>query len=214
MRLFNIGLIRVLTTDDKDLLNIHGKILQGNFPFEVESRCIPDQSTGVYSEETHLKAVPKVLGLAIEMEKEGKEGIIISCAADPGIEEAKQVLGIPVVGAGTAVASIALGFSQKVGVLNLTESTPEAMKQVLSKYLIAEETVSTKNTLTLMTNEGMESIIKSSLKLKKSGVEVIALACTGMSTMNAASKIKDRIDVYVADPVIAEGMIMWNLLNF
>ena len=72
MKLFNIGLIRVLTTDDKDLLNLHGKILQDNFPFVVESRCIPDQSTGVYSKETHLKAVPKVLDLAIKMEKEGK----------------------------------------------------------------------------------------------------------------------------------------------
>lgn len=214
MKFFNIGLIRVLTTDDKDLLNLHGKILQNNFPFKIESKCIPDQNTGVYSEETHLKAVPKVIALAIEMEKEGKDGIIISCVADPGVEEAKQILGIPVVGAGAAVSSIALGFSQKVGVLNLMESTPKVMKQVLSKYLIAEETVSAKNTLTLMTTEGVENILKSSLKLKQSGVEVIVLACTGMSTINAASKIKNKLDVYVVDPVIAEGMIMWNLLKF
>jgi len=183
MKIFNIGLIRVLTTNDRELLNLHGNIiLRNNFPFKVESNCIPDQYTGVHLEETYLKAVPKVLDLAVEMEKKGKDGIIISCAGDPGVEEAKRVLQIPVVGAGAAVASIALSYSAKVGVLNLTKSTPEGMKQVLGRHLIAEKTVDAKNTLELMTPKGIENIIQSSLKLKQLGVEIIALACTGMTT--------------------------------
>jgi Asp/Glu/hydantoin racemase len=215
VKTFKIGLIRVLTTDDRELLNRHGKILQENFPFfEVESRCIPEQYTGVHSEETHLKAVPKVVDLAVEMEKEGKDGIIISCAGDPGLEEARQKLRIPVVGAGASAASIALGCSRRVGVLNLTESTPEGMKQILGKHLVAEETVDAENTLELMTLEGMESAVRSSFKLKSSGAEVIALACTGMSTIGAAARIKERIGIHVIDPVIAEGMVMWSLLRF
>lgn len=214
MKTFNIGLIRVLTTEDKELLDLHGNILQNNFPFKVESRCIQDQYTGVFSEETYFKAVPKVVKLAVEMEKEGKDGIIISCAGDPGVEEAKQMLKIPVVGAGCAVACISLGYSLKVGVLNLTASTPKIVKQMLGKNLIAEETVNVKNTLELMTHEGTENIIQSSLKLKKAGVKVIAMACTGMSTVNAANTIKERVDIHVTDPVIAEGIVMWSLLRF
>jgi len=49
MKIFNIGLIRVLTTNNRELLNFHGNILHDNFPFEVESNCIPDQYTGVHS---------------------------------------------------------------------------------------------------------------------------------------------------------------------
>lgn len=36
MKIFNIGLIRVLITNDRELLNFHGNILHNNFPFEVE----------------------------------------------------------------------------------------------------------------------------------------------------------------------------------
>jgi len=90
MKIFNIGLIRVLITNDRELLNFHGNILHNNFPFEVESNCISDQYTGVHSKETYLKAVPKIIDLAIEMEKKGKDGIIISCAEDPGVVEAKR----------------------------------------------------------------------------------------------------------------------------
>jgi len=214
VKTFNIGLIRVLTTEDEEVLNAHGKILENNFPFRVESRCIPDQYTGVHSEETHRKAVPKVVKLAVDMEKKGKDGVIISCAGDPGLEEARAELQIPVVGAGAAVASIALGYSRKVGVLNLTESTPEAIKDILGKHLLAEETVEAENTLDLMKPEGMQSMLECSLKLKKAGAEVIALACTGMSTMNAAGKIREKVGIPVIDPVVAEGMIMLSLLKF
>lgn len=213
MKIFNIGLIRVLTTNDRELLNFHGNILHDNFPFEVESNCIHDQYTGVHSKETFLKAVPKILDLAIEMKKKGKDGIIISCTEDPGVTEAKRALQIPVVGAGTAVALIAFSYSTKIGVLNLTKSTPGGVKQILGRRLIAEKTINAKNTLELMTSEGIENIIQSSLELKKLGVEVIVLACTGMSTVNAASRIEKRVGIRVVDPVIAEGVVMWSLLK-
>lgn len=213
MKRFKIGLIRVLTTDDEELLNYHGRILQGNFPFEVESRCIPDQYTGVHSEETHRKAIPKVVELADQMEKEGKDGVIISCAGDPGLEESRQRLSIPVVGAGTASALLAIACSKRVGVLNLTQSTPEAMKRILGRCLVAEETVDAENTLELMTPKGMESIVSAASKLKKSGVETIVLACTGMTTINAATLIKEKTGIHVIDPVIAEGAVMLGLLK-
>ena len=44
---YRIGVIRVLTTEDPELLNLHGRLLERYFPmFRVESRCIPDQYEG------------------------------------------------------------------------------------------------------------------------------------------------------------------------
>jgi Asp/Glu/hydantoin racemase len=39
----------------------------------VVSRCIPDQPEGIHDGETERIAVPKVLALAKEMEREGME---------------------------------------------------------------------------------------------------------------------------------------------
>ena len=41
---FKIGLIRVLTTEDEEVLSAHGKQIMSYFPeLQVETKCIPDQ---------------------------------------------------------------------------------------------------------------------------------------------------------------------------
>ena len=74
-----IGLIRVLTTEDTHLLNSHGRVVESRFrELKVESRCIDDQPTGIYDEETSAVAVPKIVALGEEMERAGAEAIIES----------------------------------------------------------------------------------------------------------------------------------------
>ncbi len=210
-----IGLIRVLTTDDSDLLQAHGAIIEKNIPeLKVESRCIPDQPTGVHSEETHRKAVPKILELAKEMEKEGLQGIIISCAGDPGLEESRAVLKIPVLGAGKTLALTALICGDKVGVLSLSGETPVNMKNILGDALVAEESAGAENAVELMEAGKMERVLASCQRLKNRGAEVIVPACTGMSTIGAAQKIIDELNIKVIDPVVSEGIAMWSILKF
>ena len=53
MRQYKVGLIRVLTTDDEELLQCHGRLIQQYFPMlEVQSRCIADQPEGIHDDET------------------------------------------------------------------------------------------------------------------------------------------------------------------
>ena len=68
MRKYKVGLIRVLTTSDPELLTLHGKLLEKYFPFfEVESRCIPNQPEGIHDEETMVVGVPKVIAMTKQM---------------------------------------------------------------------------------------------------------------------------------------------------
>ena len=85
MKTYKVGLIRVLTTEDEELLQLHGKLIESYFPmFQVVSRCIPEQPEGIHDDETFAVGVPKVVNLAVELWKEGCQAIIISCAGDPG----------------------------------------------------------------------------------------------------------------------------------
>ena len=44
MRKYTVGLIRVLTVQDKELLNTHGKIIEKAFPeLKIVSKCIENQ---------------------------------------------------------------------------------------------------------------------------------------------------------------------------
>ena len=52
-----IGLIRVLTTEDAQLLQTHGRLIMERFPsLQVTSRCIPDHPSGVHNEATERSA--------------------------------------------------------------------------------------------------------------------------------------------------------------
>ncbi|MFN3268355.1 MAG: AroM family protein, partial [Zestosphaera sp.] len=210
-----VGLIRVLTTKDEELLNLHGRIIESAFPeLRVVSRCIEDQPKGIYDRESEELAKPKILRLAREFEKEGVNAIIVSCAADPAVKEARKEMRVPVIGAGSAAASIALAYGDKVGVLNLTEDTPEVIKRVLGSHLVAEgKPEGVRNTLDLMTNWGREAAKKALNDLLKHGVDVIVLACTGYSTIGFARIAEEIAGIPVVDPVVAAGAVTLNILR-
>ena len=68
MKTYKVGLIRVLTTEDEELLELHGKLIQSYFPMlQVVSRCIPEQPQGIHDDETFAVGVPKVVNLAVEL---------------------------------------------------------------------------------------------------------------------------------------------------
>ncbi len=209
-----VGLIRVLTTNDQDLLELHGKkVMEWFSDLEVISRCIPDQSDGIHDDMTERMAVPKVIALAKEFESEGFDGILISCAGDPAVNELKDVLSIPVVGAGRTSACVALSFDLPVGVLGITDDVPTNMKVVLHDRMIAwVKPHDVRSTLDLMTSAGRTNTLKAAQELKQKGAKVLALACTGMATIDVASLIAKETGLIVVDPLKAAAATLWTAL--
>ena len=210
MKKINVGLIRVITTDNKDILYAHEKKLIENFPnLNVITRCIPDQPEGIYDENTEKKAIPKIIELAIQFEKECADIVFISCAKDPALVELRQVLNIPVIGAGSSCAAFAVSISNKVGILMITQSAPKLMTNILGESLrcsIRPEKVY--STLDLLTQEGKTSALKATGMLIEAGCDTVVLACTGMSTIGLADTIKNEFKVKVIDPILASGFFM------
>ncbi|WP_235507131.1 aspartate/glutamate racemase family protein [Thermococcus barophilus] len=215
MKNYTIGLIRVLTLKNLELLNLHGKLLEAAFPeLKVITKCIEDQPHGIYDRKSEEIAKPKILRLVREFENIGVDAIIISCAADPAVKEARREVNVPVIGAGSAAASLALAKGRKIGVLNLTEETPEVIKEILGENLVAEEhPEGVRNTLDLMTEEGKTAAIEAAKRLKEKGAEVIVLGCTGMSTIKIAPVLEEAVKIPVVDPVLASGAVALYVLR-
>ena len=210
-RKFQVGLIRVLTSDDPEFVNMHGQQIMNAYPtIEVESRCIPDQYEGIHSKELGEIAVPKIVKLAVEAFAD-KDMIIVSCADDPGVKEIRAVLpGKRVTGGGETTVGVALGHSEKVGVLGITDYAPEAYGRILGDKLIANvRPEGVHSTLDLMTPEGHDNCIRAGFKLKEMGAGVIALGCTGLATIGIAKELEETCGLPVIDPVLAEGLFAY-----
>ncbi|MFQ3619695.1 MAG: aspartate/glutamate racemase family protein [Spirochaetales bacterium] len=210
---YTIGLIRVVSFTNPELIEKHGTHLQQAFPtFRVISKCIPDQPEGIFDYESEARAVPKIVSLGKQLAaEEGVDALIVSCAADPAVAELREELPIPIIGAGSAAASLALAYTSRVGTLGITEATPLAMKKILGPYLVGElKPEGIKTTLDLMKPAGKEKVITAGKKLlAESNSRVLALACTGMSTIGIAQELEEALGIPVIDPVLASGYCAW-----
>ena len=206
---FKIGLIRVLTTEDQEVLQAHGKQIMEHFPMlEVETKCIPDQYEGIHSPELGELAIPKIVATAKTFQD--VDMIIVSCADDPGVAEIRQALpGIPVTGGGETTVALALKYGEKIGVLGITDYAPQAYLRMIPDKIILGKPEGVDSTLDLMKPEGRENVIKMGLELKEQGAQVIALACTGLATIGVAQELEKATGLPVIDPVLAEGLFAY-----
>ncbi len=204
---FRLGVIKVLTRHDPEWLNNHGRIIENLFPdIQTVSRCIEDQPQGIFDEATLKRAEPKILQLASEMEGEGLDGLFVSCAEDPAVERISQSAKIPVLGAGTASALMALTYRKPVGVLGIEAKAPIPMEGLLGKRMTgAARPKGVVNALDLHQPDAEETFVAAAKDLCDGGAGVIALACTGFSTLGIAPSLSRRIGVPVVDPVVAGG---------
>ncbi len=158
------------------------------------------------------EAIPKIIDLAIEMAmKDGVNGIIISCASDPGVDELRKRLTIPIVGVGSATASIALAIGDKIGVLGITDEPPKPFLRILGSNMVGYAKPQGVRT-TLDIGRDLGSVISAARYLKSLGARVIALACTGYSTLGLAPIIQEDVGIHVTNSVIASASIMYSEL--
>lgn len=203
-----VGIVRVLTSDDPAVVNDHGLLLEGRYGFPVVSRCIPDQPDGVHDDATHRLAEPKIVALAAELEAEGAGSVIISCAADPAVEETRAALGVPVVGAGSAAAAVALGLGRRIGVLGIRDEAPPAVVALLGSRLAgAVRPEGVRGTRDLRTPEGTEAAVAAAAGLVDRGADTLLLACTGLTSIGVRSRLEGELGVPVVDPVLAAGLL-------
>lgn len=209
MRKYKVGLIRVLTTNDPALLQLHGKLVEKYFPMlEVESRCIPNQPEGIHDDATMALGVPKVVALAEQMWQEGFEAIIVSCAGDPGVAQARKVVPIPVIGAGESTAAICMYYGNHPAALGITEDMPQGYQRIFGDKVVSNARgEGIESVLDLMSPDGYVATVKQARKQKEMGADVIALSCTGMSSIEIAPALERELGMPVIDPVMCEGLV-------
>lgn len=208
---FKVGLIRVVTSTDQDFIDTHGRLIMDNFSeIDVESKCIPDQWEGIHDHETTEIAIPKIVSLAREFAD--KDMIIVSCADDPAVDLIKAELpDMPVTGGGETTLALAGRYSNKIGVIGITDYPPRAYEKYAGDRLTAFAKIEgVENTIDLLSDEGKRNVIDCAMKVKSSGCGVIALACTGLSTIGIAGLIEQQTGLPVIDPVLAEGIFAYH----
>jgi len=203
-----VGVVRVLTTVDPGLLGAHGRLIEARVGVPTRTMCIPDQPKGIYDDESERLAVPKIIQVARRLAGDGARAILVSCAADPAVTELRGELTVPVIGAGSSVAAVAVALADRIGVLNLTEGAPGPVRRILGDRCVGEDSPDgVKNSPDLLTDWGREAALRAAKRLVDAGAGALVLACTGYATIGMADELRRRMGVLAVDPVIASGLM-------
>ncbi|MCG3088250.1 aspartate/glutamate racemase family protein [Sporosarcina cyprini] len=204
-----LGIIRVLTTDNQDVLLEHGKRMWDTHEVETVTKCIDDQPNGIYDSESEQLAIPKIVALAKElMQQEGIDAVTISCAADPGLEEVRRLTDFTVLGAGACGATAACLAGEHVAVIGITDKIPlNIEKELQDKFHSYTYSPALRKTTDLFSTDAQETLLALAQEAIAAGADVILFACTGFSTIKLKDYLVEHIAIPVIDLVEAQAMV-------
>lgn len=139
-----------------------------------------------------------IVAQIVTLAEEGVDGVFVACSGDPGVDEARTLVDIPVVGPMEATFGLVCGYGRRFGIVTVADLTWSAhMKDMVDAYGIASRFVGLR-TLEIPTavvfTKGFEEpqmvgkeIAARALELvEDEGAESIIMGSAGLSTFASA----------------------------
>ena len=155
-------------------------------------------------------AVPGVVRKVVEAEKQGVDAVIIDCMADPGLEAAREMVSIPVIGPGETAMHVASMLGHRFSVVTVLDSAAPMFEARAAQLGVAERLASVRAlNIPVLELGDTERVVKaltekSLLAVRADGAHLIVFGCTGM--IGLADDVKKGLenhgiaDVPVVDP--------------
>lgn len=168
---------------------------------------VPEQLAHLSKE---MVIVPKVVEKVKEAETNGFSGVLINCFLDPGLHASREVVKIPVVGAGEASMMVAAMLGSKFSILSLNMKMIPVLENN-AKLCGLDSKLASVRSIDIPVAEiqkgldlekfGPQLMEKIKHVVENDGAEVVTVACTG--SVGLADKIQKRINIPIVDPSIA-----------
>ena len=180
----------------------------------------PDTIESAYDE---AFAIPPTLDLVKKANQEGYDAVILACFSDPGLEAAKEISQIPVIGIEESSLHMAAMLGAKFSVMTpRKQRIPSKREHVHMRGL--EHFLASVRSLDLSVAETDADPEKTKRRVfevakkavEEDGAEVIILGCAGMA--GYAPEIEKKLNVKVVDPSavalkVAEAMVDLGLVH-
>lgn len=158
-------------------------------------------------------ATPDVIAKILEAERDGCDAVVIDCFGDPGVRPGREVVDIPVIGAGEASMHLAAILGHRFSVVTVLENIVPLFKNNCKIYGLESKLASIRfvNIPVLDLHDTdvnvVDRLLIESIKaIEEDGAHSIALGCTGMAGLARAVQNelwKNDYKIPVIDPLEA-----------
>lgn len=182
------------------------KLLQ-RWAFRDTQVRVLDVDNGVHSIESayeELLCAPKTIERIQSLEAEGCDAAMIGCFGDPGLEAARELVRMPVIGPGEASLLLAAQLSHRIGVLAVFDSLAASHRQQAFRTGVLDKLVSVRGlgipVLELMHDPQAtfaRVVAVGRAAVEQDGAEALIFGCMSMSFLDIAPRLADTLGVPV-----------------
>jgi len=181
----------------------------------------PESVESFYDE---YMAVPGTLKVVKKAAGEKYDAIIIGCYGDPGIQAAREIVDIPVIGPGESSMLIACLLGYSFSIVTILESVVAPLRELSIRLGVSSRLASIRAigvpVLELASREGvMEHMIRTGQQAKEEdGADVLILGCMTMAFLDVSRELQGKLGIPVVNPVqsslkIAETLVDMGLTH-
>ena len=112
---------------------------------EITARHLEFGPESIENEYDLIYSAPFVLEEAIKGEKDGFDGIISYCFANPAVDACREAVDIPVLGSGEASMTLASAVGRKIGIVTILPNIVPLIRKQNMEYINSSKLVSIRN---------------------------------------------------------------------
>jgi len=195
---------------------------------EISAVAIDRGPASIESARDEALAIPGVLSRVQEAEAEGMDAVVLDCMADPGLDPARELASIPIIGPAQTAMHLAAMLAHRFSVITVLEQSIPGVHCQILRYGLAGKVASVRaiNIPVLEMGKDRERVIRalveeSAKAVREDGAHAIVPGCTemiGMAPVVQKGLAEQRCEVPVIDPPtvavkLAEGLVDLSLAH-
>jgi allantoin racemase len=150
-----------------------------------------------FSDQRYESIVPEMVQRVQEAELESMDAVVLDCMGDPGLEVARQLVSIPVVGPAQAACHLALCLGANFSIVALEEDV-SLMKEVAARNGLLDKLVSVRvmeisyKEIAYDSLPALEPLVDASYKaVTEDGAHIVIPGCT--ATTGLSHRVAERL---------------------
>jgi len=181
------------------------ELLAAKRPYtEIEVVNLEQGPEAIESAYDESRALPGLLELVQKAPEQGFDAVVIACFSDPGLDAARELVNIPVVGIQEASMYLAAMLGSSFGILTTLERRVPVRKRYAAALGLGDKLAATP-VLDIPVSETVGSLsrmkeiaLARAREALNQGAEVLILGCAGLGDW--APELQERLGVPVINP--------------
>jgi allantoin racemase len=171
---------------------------------EISLACLPNGTRTIESDFDIALAQPETVRAAIQAENEGVDACIVACFSDPGVDAAREMVNIPVIGEGQAALHITGLLASRFSIITTWWQCLPRIRRLVLRAGLVDRLASIRATgvgVMALSNDCLGRIIDEAVQaIRKEGAAAIVLGCTGTGE-DMAHQIAIGVQQAIGTPV-------------